>query len=95
MGAGREQGGAGKEVWLGVRPHKDGVGMLGWIQSGALQSGVAGDEGWQARLRGEGKEWWNVDKFRCEGSRETSVAGQGLRGAVVAWCLPACASMCQ
>ena len=60
---------------------------MGWGYTGVLQRvghytvqrEVARDGGWQARLRGEGKEGWNMEKFRWQGSVEAPMAGQGLR----------------
>ena len=58
------------EVWLVAKLHGGGVDMMGWMQGGTLQRRVAeGGAGWLARLRGEGKEWWNVEKFSWESNR--------------------------
>ena len=53
-----------------------------------LQERVAGDEAWQARLRGKCTEECNVERLRWGCSEEAPVAGQGTRRAVVGWYLP-------
>ena len=57
--------------------------MVGWVQSGAPQRRMAECGGWLARLRGEGKERWDVEELSWEGSEEAAMAGNGLRRALV------------
>ena len=45
------QGGAGKEIWLGVRLRKDKRSVTGWVHSGELQRRAGGDGEWIERLK--------------------------------------------
>ena len=65
-----------------------GATTTGWMQSGELQRGVAGGGGWLTRLRGKGRGGWSVEEHSWVCSEGPTVAGHGLRGAVVRWYLP-------
>ena len=50
--------------------------------------GAAGDGGWLARLRGEGRGGWDVEGHNWACSGGPAVAGHEVRGAAVGWYLP-------
>ena len=58
------------------------------MQSGELQRRVSSDGDWLARLRGRGKEGSSVEEHSWVGSGGPTMAGHGMRGAVVGWYLP-------
>ena len=54
------QGLAGREIWLGVGLRRGRAKITGWVQDGGLHGIAAGYGNWLARLRGEGREGWDV-----------------------------------
>ena len=58
---------------------------------GCCKRGYSRGAAWQARLRGKCKEGWDTEQVRWEGGNckeAATVAGQGIRDAVVGWYLP-------
>ena len=84
----RVQGEAGKELWLGVRLGRKKGTIVGWMHSGELQRKAGGDKDWEGRLRGKGREGWNVQEQRWESWGVATGTGHGIRGEVVGWYMP-------
>ena len=86
----------GTERWLGVALKVGGIDVTGWMQEDELSRRAAAGQGWKERLRGAGKEGWDVAARRWVskvGVLDADREGGGNRGAgrpggVVGWYLP-------
>ena len=91
-----EDGTVGQGAWLGVELRMRGKMMTGWMQVGELKKKAADERGWRRRLRGAGREGWDVIAggwVSSAGVIDADGAGKGNRGsggagAVLGWYLP-------